>query len=114
MKPLFTFALLTSLAFAQAAPHSVTLTWTPGTGGTLPTGFNVKRAAIAGGPYLTIASPVAATFVDPFQFTDEGKKFFYVVSATGPGGESPNSAEVPATIPFSVPATPSTPTATVK
>jgi hypothetical protein len=114
MKTLYTLLLLTGLGFAQAAPHSVTLTCTPGTGGSPATGFNVKRATVAGGPYITVGSPATCSYVDPFQLTDEGKKFFYVVSATGAGGESANSAEVSATIPFSVPATPGTPTLTVK
>ena len=104
--------LLGPMAFAQ---HSVTLTWTAPTAGGQVSGYNVKRGPV-GGPYVTIGSPPSAVpFTDSSSAVQaEGSKFGYVVSATGPGGESPNSAEAAVTIPFSPPGTPGAPTAVAK
>ena len=98
--------LLCSLPlFAQ---HSVTLTWqwTQGTGGT-ETNFNVKKSTISGGPYTTISSPTTLNYIDTTGLV-EGTKYYYVVTAVGPGGESANSNEANALIPFLPPVTPST------
>jgi hypothetical protein len=47
---------------ATAGDSQVILAWTAVTGAT---GYNVKRATIAGGPYTTIASNVSSTsYVD--------------------------------------------------
>lgn len=95
--------LLTVNLISQASPHSVTLTWVAPTTGGPVTGFNIKRSATTG-TEVTVGTTVApvVTFIDPFQIADEGKKFFYVVTSTGPGGESLPSNEANATIPFSV------------
>jgi hypothetical protein len=101
------FGLLAVNLISQTSPHSVTLTWvaspSPGV-----TSYNIKRSTTTG-TEVTIGSVPAnvLTYVDPFQLTDEGKKFFYVGTAIGPGGESLPSNEVSATIPFSVPGAPS-------
>ena len=118
MKRLLSLLTLTVLAFLQAPsqttpPHSVKLTWNAPVGGGPVTGYNLKRSTTAGGPYLPgcatncVAIPApTVTYTDPFQLTDEGKVFFYVVTATGPGGESSASNETKATIPFSLPGVP--------
>ena len=88
--------------------HSVALTWgAPTTGGSVA-GYNVKRSTTTGGPYATIGTTTTAlTFTDTSAAVqNEGAHLFYVISATGPGGESPNSNEFAATIPFSQPGTP--------
>lgn len=102
--------LFAGVAFAQQ--HSVTLTWTWAQGkGGAATGFNVKRSDVSGGPYTKInADPIAPdtlTYVDTAGLV-EGTKYFYVVTATGPGGESAPSNEAGGTIPFSVPQPPAT------
>ncbi|HVM47852.1 MAG TPA: glycosyl hydrolase, partial [Candidatus Acidoferrum sp.] len=67
----------------------VTLRWKAVTGAT---GYNVKRAAMSGGPYTTIASGITAT-----NYTDTGlvnnAPCYYVVSALSLSGESANSVE---------------------
>jgi hypothetical protein len=97
-----------------APPHSVTLTWTAGPG-SIPAKFTVYRGAVTGGPYASIASPIVTTFVDPFQFSDEGRTLFYAVSQTnGAGTESGKSGEVSATIPYTTPNPPINVTAVAK
>src|SRR5438045_1960202 len=74
--------------------HDVALTWTPGTGGGSVTGYNVKRSSVKGGPYTTVQAvpSTQSTFDDTATaIQTEGVHFFYVISATGPGGESVNS-----------------------
>ena len=100
------------------APHCGVLTWTaPATGGQV-TGYNVKRGTTTGGPYTQIGSTVApiVTFTDLSATGNvlvEGTKYFWVVTATGPGGESVPSNEVNGTIPFSLPASPTAAAVTV-
>jgi hypothetical protein len=93
--------------------HGINLTWPAPTSGGTVTGYNVKRSAVTGGPYTTVGTTTGTlAYSDvsaPLQ--TEGATFFYVVSATGPGGESPNSLETSATIPFSAPGQPGKPSA---
>lgn len=77
---------------ATAGDAKVTLSWTAVSGAT---GYNVKRATTAGGPY-TIASNVSGTsYVDTT--VTNGTTYFYVVTAITPDGESANSNEALAT-----------------
>ena len=102
-------ALLAIFLALPAFAHDVALNWTPGTGGGSVTGYNVKRSSVKGGPYTTVQSLASTqtTFDDTSTaIQTEGVHFFYVISATGPGGESANSNEFDALIPFSGPAAP--------
>jgi hypothetical protein len=106
-KTLILLVVLMVVMPVLAQAHSVALTWVAGTGGTT-TGFNVKRATVSGGPYTTIGSTTVAvpTYSDTVGLV-EGTTYFYVVTATGLGGESSPSNEVKAVIPFLLPAAPS-------
>ncbi len=113
--------LFAAIAASAQPPHSVTLNWawSAGTGGTA-SGFNIKRATISGGPYVligTVATTATTTYVDTSatgNLLAEGSKYFYIVTATGPGGESAPSSEANALIPFSAPASPTAVTAIPK
>jgi hypothetical protein len=106
---LYRLALLSVFLALPALAHDVALTITPGScpSGTTcgaTTGYNVKRGTTKGGPYATIQalSATQLSYDDASAAVQaEGQHFFYVVSATGPGGESANSPEFDALIPFS-------------
>jgi uncharacterized protein (TIGR03437 family) len=115
MKRLFVlFGLSVSLLTAQTG-HSVSLNWgwSQGTDGAAK-GFSIKRALVTGGPYTVIGTVDSATttsYVDisaAGNVLPEGVTYFYVVTATGPGGESAPSDEVSATIASIPPVTIST------
>ena len=79
---------------ATAGNAQVALSWTASS---FATGYNVKRATVPGGPYTPIGTPTAPTLT----YTDSsglnnGTTYFYVVSATGTGGTSPDSSPVSA------------------
>jgi hypothetical protein len=110
--PLLLLGALLGLPALAQATHSVTLSCTPGVGGSAVTGFNALRSSTSGSGYVLIGSATTCNFTDSSTAVQtEGAKFFYVFQATGPGGVSPNSNEAAATIPFSVPAAPSGATA---
>ena len=71
------------------SPGKVALTWN-----TVPaaTSYTVKRGTTPGGPYGTIATPGVASHND--LTVVNGVRYYYVVTATGPSGESPNSSEI--------------------
>lgn len=77
---------------ATGGDQQVSLTWTASTGAT---SYNVKRAAVSGGPYTTVASPAGATYTDTT--VTNGTTYYYVVTAVNTIGESPNSNQVSAT-----------------
>ncbi len=90
------------------AGHSVTLTWNASAVDAThdaPTGYNVKRATVHGGPYTQIGSTTAAvlTYVD----TDviAGTTYFYEVEAFNANGTAP-TPEVSALVPFHGPNAP--------
>jgi unsaturated chondroitin disaccharide hydrolase len=62
--------------------------------------YNVKRSTSSGGPYTTIAPPPVLT-TNTFSDTGlaAGNTYYYVVSATGIGGEGPNSTVASVTTP---------------
>jgi hypothetical protein len=70
-------------------------------------GYNVKRSAVAGGPYTTVMVTTTNTTVDT-GLTD-GAQYYYVVTAFNAIGESANSAPSGVLIP--IPPVPDVPTA---
>ncbi|WP_371364822.1 hypothetical protein SRRS_53740 [Sporomusa rhizae] len=76
-----------------AGDAKVTLNWNAVTG---VTGYNVKRATTAGGPYTTIASNVSGTSYVDSAITN-GTTYYYVVTAITANGESGNSNKASAT-----------------
>lgn len=81
----------TSLA-AVSADEQVALAWNTVAGAAA--GYHVKRAVLSGGPYGLIDSPAGTDVVD--SGLTNGTTYFYVVSASGPGGEGVDSVEVSA------------------
>lgn len=71
------------------------ITWSPVPGATF---YNVKRSAAPGGPYEAIVTGVRMTKQEDVP-PARGAKFYYVVSAGGPGGEGAPSAEASAALP---------------
>jgi hypothetical protein len=92
---------------ATAGNAQVSLSWTASSGAT---SYHVKRAAVTGGPYTTVASPTTTSDTDTG--LTNGTAYFYVVSALNSAGESANSTEVSATPVLPIPATPTSLTAT--
>lgn len=81
---------------APAAPHGlhatpgngrVNVSWNASPGAAR---YNVKRSASASGPFETVATPSTTSFTDTG--VDNGRPYYYVVSAINPGGESPVSS----------------------
>src|SRR4030095_8128985 len=66
------------------------LNWSPVPGATF---YNLKRSATPGGPYESIVTGVKQIRQEDVP-PSRGTKYFYVGSASAPGGEGPNSAEV--------------------
>jgi len=85
------------LAQGTASYDAVPLTWQAQSGAIR---YNVKRAAVSGGPYTTIAPPPVLT---TNSYTDSSVSasatYYYVVSASSAAGEGPNSAELVASTP---------------
>jgi choice-of-anchor B domain-containing protein len=75
---------------AVAENRAVRLSWSPSSGATT---YNVRRAAVAGGPYALVLTGATATNVTDTGLTN-GTRYYYVVSAVNAGGESPYSNEV--------------------
>jgi hypothetical protein len=76
--------------------HQVSLTWNSVAGAS---DYNVKRAAVSGGPYSIIANGVTGTNYTDSAVTNGGI-YYYVVSAVTVLAESANSFEVSATPEF--------------
>jgi hypothetical protein len=88
---------------ATPGANLVSLSWTAATGS--PTGYNVKRSTISGGPYTNIATTVAPTVI----YNDSvlgGQTSYYVVSAVNGVGESTNSLQVSAAASLAPPVAP--------
>lgn len=103
MKRYFVLALLVGSMTAQAATHSVTLTWVD-TANPAGTTYNVKRATglCSGTPtFSTIASAVTAkTYADT---TVSPGNYCYVVTAVFGGAESVPSNSVQPNVPAFAP-----------
>jgi sialate O-acetylesterase len=68
------------------------LTWS---GSAIATGYTIKRATLSGGPYTVIQSSTVPEYLDAG--LANGTTYYYVISASGPGGESANSAQIAVT-----------------
>lgn len=77
---------------ATAGNAQVALAWTAAPG---VSSYNVRRATVAGGPYLTIASGQTGTSYTDTTVTN-GTTYYYVVTSVG-ASTGTNSAEVSAT-----------------
>ena len=89
----------------NAAPGTnlVSLSWTAATGS--PTGYNVKRATVSGGPFTNIGT-TTAPIVNYNDSVLGGQTFYYVVTAVNGSGESTNSLQVSAAPTLGAPAAP--------
>lgn len=75
----------------------VSLAWSPVAGAT---SYNIKRATLSGGPYVTVGTTASTNYNDnPVSATTT---YYYVVSAVNGGNESFNSLEASATTPVTV------------
>jgi fibronectin type 3 domain-containing protein len=83
---------LTSGIESAAGNMETSLNWVASEGAA---SYNVKRAGNSGGPYTTIASCAALSYVDAG--LANGTTYYYVVSALNGNGEGANSSEVSAT-----------------
>ncbi|MEK0312723.1 fibronectin type III domain-containing protein [Cohnella sp. 56] len=96
------------LSLAPAAPTgltaslvsgSVQLAWNSVSGAT---GYTVKRATVAGGPYTSLATGITTN-----AYTDStaspGATYYYTVAAANASGTGPNAAEASVTIPLAAP-----------
>ena len=92
---------------ATGGDQQVSLAFTASTGAT---SYNVKRAAVSGGPYTTVASPAGTTYTDTT--VTNGTTYYYVVTAVNGNGESANSNQASAT-PNATQAAPSSCTAPI-
>ena len=93
---------------ATSGSNLVSLSWSAAAGS--PTGYNVKRSTVSGGPYTTIGTATAPTVT----YNDSvlgGQTCYYVVTATNGVGESANSAQVSASPILAPPAAPTGPAA---
>ena len=79
---------------ATAGNAVVTLTWTASTDAT---GYDVKRATSAGGPYTQLAQLAAPTSGYTDSSVTNGTTYYYVVSTLTAAGSSADSPQVSAT-----------------
>jgi hypothetical protein len=79
---------------ASATNAQITLQWAASADAT---SYNIKRAAISGGPYSFLASTATTTYAD--SAVAGGVSYYYVVSAVSGGGQGANSVEASATLP---------------
>lgn len=108
-------ATVNVLAQVGGTTHSVTLSWVAPTSGGTVTSYNIWRSTAAGICKFSLVSTTqtaptgctkvgnttALTLVDSSSAVQaENSTFFYVQTSVGPGGESANSNEASATIPF--------------
>jgi Fibronectin type III domain len=77
---------------ASAGDWRVTLVWSPATDN--PTSYSLKRSTTNGGPYATVYSGSATTYID--DKTPNFAAYYYRVSASNASGQSADSAQVTA------------------
>ncbi len=82
----------TGLTATGGANAQVPLFWNPSYSAT---NYNLKRATVSGGPYITIANLRVTNYTDIG--VNNGTTYYYVVSSVGTNGESANSAQASAT-----------------
>jgi hypothetical protein len=78
---------------AVAASGQVSLAWNSAFGAT---GYNVKQAAVPGGPYVVVATNLPSPGYVATGLAN-GAVYYFVVSGTNPAGAGADSAEVSAT-----------------
>jgi hypothetical protein len=79
----------TGVAAIPGTNGTVRLSWNASAGAT---NYNVKQSVAAGGSYVTVGGGPDSRFVATG--LANGTRYYFVVSAAGVAGESPNSAEV--------------------
>jgi hypothetical protein len=79
-----------ALAAMSVSGSEINLSWNASTNAS---GYNLKRAPLSGGPYITLAWNLAGTTYADTGLTG-GTLYYYVVTATNAFGESPLSNEV--------------------
>lgn len=82
------------LTATATSANQINLNWVAGSGAT---GYNLKRATVSGGPYVSVADPATTSYSDTG--LTGGTTYYYVVSALNGGGESTNSIQASATTP---------------
>lgn len=82
---------------AEAIGSSISLRWV---GSADAKSYKVKRATTSGGPYTPIATVVNATSFSDNSGLTKDKTYYYVVSAVNDTGESGNSNQASAYLPF--------------
>jgi Tol biopolymer transport system component/fibronectin type 3 domain-containing protein len=77
---------------AIAGDQQVSLSWSASSGAA---SYTLKRSTSTGGPYALVTTLASFSYVDVG--LSNGTTYYYVVSATNAGGDSPDSTEVSAT-----------------
>ncbi len=90
-QPGFSVGLTAGVA-AVAGNGEVSLNWVQSESAT---NYNIKRATVSGGPYDTVGSATALSWVDTGLMNDT--TYYYVLSAVNAAGEGANSSEANAT-----------------
>jgi fibronectin type 3 domain-containing protein len=86
---------------ATGGNQQASLSWTASSGAT---SYNVKRSTSGTGPFTTVGSPTANSFINTG--LADSTTYFYVVSAVNASGESANSTAASATTTTPLPAAP--------
>lgn len=79
----------TNVMAIQGGTGEIILSWAPSNGATH---YNVKRSLDSSGPYTVLAGPNVPAYTD--SGLTAGTRYYYVISADGPVGESGNSSVV--------------------